>query len=634
MVGKNIYEPLDIYKHQLKDAHAKNVSDYFEDLVKASGINESLNAETVKAIKNQEKLIRKSEKRVGKYRFLRIMLILLIVSAAIFTYVFYTGAFNESGALGIRSKALHITLMIVSLLLIVLSIFLIFKKINPMVKEIETHLKGLRDKHQSLLDEAWGQMRPLNQLYDWGIPVALMQKTVPLIKLDPYFDSERFDFMNKKYGLAGSHDGNHSMLFVQSGEIIGNPFVLVRDLEHELGTKIYTGTRTITWTETTRVNGRTQVVTRSQVLTASVTKPCPYYYKASYIIYSNEAAPNLSFSREPADVHNLTEKQIERLVDKGEDKLEAKSRKAVKEGKSFNAMSNTEFETLFNATDRDNEVEFRLLFDPLAQREMIKLLTDNKVGYGDNFYFYKRKYLNYVQPKHLENLDLDADPSRYMNYDLSEARRIFNTYNNEYFKGFYFALAPILSIPLYQQYKPKEYIYKHKPNETVAPWEHEALANNLPEDAFKIPESNTQNILKTKVNKRLDGLEEVEVHASGYQTIQQIDHISVWGGDGRMHLVPVPWIEYIPVSKTTSMNVKPAEQVSRQNFVHNVQNSAGWQSFFKGSGDFKQLIFRRGIIAFKSFKEMTAQDNKVLDDILYDKKQDNVGNSENESKKD
>ena len=31
-------------------------------------------------------------------------------------------------------------------------------------------------------------------------------------------------------------------------------------------------------------------------------------------------------------------------------------------------MANNEFDALFNGDDRDNEVEFRLLFTPLAQK--------------------------------------------------------------------------------------------------------------------------------------------------------------------------------------------------------------------------------------------------------------------------
>ena len=53
---------------------------------------------------------------------------------------------------------------------------------------------------------------------------------------------------------------------------------------------------------------------------------------------------------------------------------------------NFTEMGNAKFDALFGAVDRNNEVEFRVLFTPLAQKNMLDLLTD-KNHYGDDFYF-------------------------------------------------------------------------------------------------------------------------------------------------------------------------------------------------------------------------------------------------------
>ena len=45
------YEPLEYYSKQLKDEFEKNARDYFENLVKRSGVNEEENAATVKKYK-------------------------------------------------------------------------------------------------------------------------------------------------------------------------------------------------------------------------------------------------------------------------------------------------------------------------------------------------------------------------------------------------------------------------------------------------------------------------------------------------------------------------------------------------------------------------------------------------------
>lgn len=110
---------------------------------------------------------------------------------------------------------------------------------------------------------------------------------------------------------------DRSTLYVKSGEINGNPFFISDNLYHKMGTKDYTGSIVITWTETTRDSkGNLVTRTRSQTLTATITKPCPYYSTMPFLVYGNEAAPDLIFSRDDSDAEKMTEKQIERHVNK------------------------------------------------------------------------------------------------------------------------------------------------------------------------------------------------------------------------------------------------------------------------------------------------------------------------------
>ena len=50
-----IYEPLDMYKRQLRDEHAKNVDACFDDLVKRSGVDVEANAQTLKEFRKKRK---------------------------------------------------------------------------------------------------------------------------------------------------------------------------------------------------------------------------------------------------------------------------------------------------------------------------------------------------------------------------------------------------------------------------------------------------------------------------------------------------------------------------------------------------------------------------------------------------
>ncbi|HKM02400.1 MAG TPA: hypothetical protein VJZ31_00505 [Bacilli bacterium] len=608
-----IFEPVNQYEKVYKDQHSENVKNYFEELVKRAGVNEEVNAQTVQAINLQKKKIGEIESKLGKKRglktFLIVLIVLLFLAAGFFIYDLIQGqAFPP----------------IVGILTIIFGIggaialiFVIVKKINPKIKNFQALLNKERELLETLISTAWSQVRALNDLFDWSMPGELIEKTVPLLDFDPYFNAQRADYMANKYGLDENLGIDYSIEFVQSGQIFGNPFLLLRTLNHNLATKVYTGTLTITWTETIRVNNKTQVVTRTQTLTASVTKPCPYYRDENYVVYCNDAAPNLSFSRKPSKANSLNDKEIERYVRRNEDDLIKMTQKAIKKGQSFQAMSNAEFELLFGALDRDKEIEYRLLFTPLAQREILNVIKDKKSGFGDDFNFVKRKQVNYIIPEHLQSFDMDGSPDNYIHYDLKTIRINFNKYNNDYFRHFYFAMAPLLAIPLYQQHKPLEYIYKDVYPQKLASYEHEAHVNAFDINQLRHPDSRTRNVLKTKVIGHDENLDQIEVTAYGYQTFERTDYIMMHGGDGRTHRVPVNWVEYIPVNKQSQVYIKVDDELDRPKFNNSIKTSEGWvNNLERLFGDQSSPVVRGKTISFLGERSFSHDDNILLDKII------------------
>ncbi len=159
-------------------------------------------------------------------------------------------------------------------------------------------------------------------------------------------------------------------------------------------------------------------------MTASATKPIPVYQNGKILIYSNDAAPNLNFSRNPSKfsnndgLFNSIRKRIElhRLK---------KFSQNLDDDSQYTLMSNHEFETLFHAKDRDNEVEFRLLFTALAQTQILKIMKDQNFGYGDDFSFKKRGKINLISAKHLDDAPIDTNPKRFQDFDFHRAKRKF-----------------------------------------------------------------------------------------------------------------------------------------------------------------------------------------------------------------
>ena len=443
---------------------------------------------------------------------------------------------------------------------IALSIYFMIKlsknsrKLKATKYELEAALRGL-------MAEAREQLRPLNELFTPKICPKLFSKTLPTIRLDRMFDIKRLDCLVSQFGFEPSRDNNRSAIYVQSGDINGNPFFICCDRVHELGTKIYTGSRTIHWTTTRISGGKTVTRHHSQTLTATVEKPCPYYKEQAYLVYASEAAPDLIFSRRDSDAEHMDQKQIDKQVRREIKKLHKRTQKEVKKGDDFTVLANSEFEVLLGATDRNNEVQFRLLFTPLAQKQLLELMKEKEAGFGDDFGFIKQRMINYLYPGHLQSIQLSVSPEYFQGLDIDAVKNRFVSYNNDYFRHIYFALAPILAIPLYQQQKPREYICRDMYESYASCYEHEYIANSLPHLALCHPAAKTPGILKTSVISSSDNCDIIRVTACGYRTEWRVDHVQKLGGDGRLHTIQVEWTEYIPITKDTdiAVNIVPEE---------------------------------------------------------------------------
>src|SRR5690554_241400 len=560
-----IYEPLKTYKNELKDKHNENVNKYFDELVEKSQIDIAANKATITRLNKKIKLFDNIKKRISNYSFLRVLLIITAIVLFVLPLFHFNSDTYNLDFLGILIIALE---FIVGIVLIVL----IFKKINPFIKSLKTEKNVLRKRIDELTKEASIQMQPLNDLFEEEMALQLFKQTLPLINFDKYFDTKRLEYLVKRFGLSDAPDYNRSTLYVKSGDINGNPFYISNDLVHSLGTKTYTGSIIISWTTYTTVNGKRVSQRRTQTLTASVNKPYPYYKEQSYLVYGNDAAPDLIFTREDSDAENMNEKQIDRHVKRKVRKLQRKERKAIKKGGTFTTLAHSEFEVLFGAHDRNNEVQFRLLFTPLAQKQLLDLMKDKTIGYGDNFDFTKYKKINFVYPEHLDLIKLNVHPSYFHDIDFEKIKKRFIDYNNEYFKAVYFAFALILSIPLYQQNKPHEYIYGDLYDGYVSFYEHESVVNTLGEERFKHKDSNTRNILKASLVKSGNNFDHVNVTAYGYKTEPRVDYVPRVGGDGRTHLVPVHWTEYIPVTETTKVDINVVNEEKNMTYRDHFEN--------------------------------------------------------------
>jgi hypothetical protein len=557
----SINEPLSYYRDSLRDAHALSVSDLFEELLSASGVDAEANRETVIEI---NKLESEHSKNSGKKTWWIVLRVSLWVGAVISAIAALSGA------------SFNFLLLLVAVALAALDL----ASVAPRVNALKDSNEALSLQIEDLSEEAWNQMEALNQLFRWNMSKELVSKTFPELQFDDHFSEAALFDLVATYGLDGSLNNGRSILRTQSGNLVQNPLIFYRFLQHWIGSQTYHGSLVIYWTENIRNSqGQMQTVQRSQTLHANVTKPFPSFAEGAAVILGHEAAPNLSFTRVPSSLSGVEDTRFNAWRKSGALKnIEKQAKKQLKSGSGqLTVMSNREFETLFKALDRDHEIEFRLMFTPLAQQEMVKLLNDTSVGHGDDFVFSKSRKTNYVEPEHLSAIDLDPHPSIFYSNDLEKSRDFFNQFNNEFFRSLFFGIAPFLAVPLYTE--PRRLPIAsgieggHLPNS----WEVEVMANAVGEEALRHPNSITRNLLSANIEETSSGGVIARLTALGYQGFDRVDFVPVLGGDGNWHQVPVPWVEYLAVERQSRLFVARVDDESDTSHVQGI-SSEDWSS--------------------------------------------------------
>lgn len=534
---EDIYDPLDEYVNTFAPRFRQVAKDTFAQLSKEAGVDINANRQTCKQLYKAQSDLKSVKSKLCWTIFLCVVMWGGAIGGGIAIYNMYDSF-----------ESWEIVLIAIG---IATALLLLFWKIQPLIKRLKSERNGLIEKTTKLEKEAWQQMAPLNRLYDWDILTRMMTQTVPKLEFDPYFTTQRLADLQEVYGWDGTFNQERSVIYSHSGLINGNPFVLCRTRKMEMGTKTYYGHKTIYWTTRERgSDGKMHTVQHSETLTASVTAPYPGYYEKTRLIYGNTAAPDLKFYRKQSGLANCEGSLSYRWQRK---KLRKKSRDLT--NNDFAMMTNEEFEVAFDTSNRNSNQQYALLFTPLAQANMLKLLKDNSASYGDDFDFEKNCMINTILPDHIQSIDLDMNPHQYQNFDYDKAEKDFYDINAQYFRAIYFCFAPLLCVPMYQQIRSQENIYGRDMQRHSAFWEHEALANFWGQDHFKHPQCVTDCILKTKKEQTSGDSSSVTVYAYGYRVEQRISYITKWGGDGRTHKVPVYWDEYLPVTGKRRMDI-------------------------------------------------------------------------------
>jgi len=585
-MNKEILEPKKEYVKYLDEVE-QVASSFFDNLKNTSKINETENEQECIKYYDLDKKASSENKLISKYKTKIGLLIALIAIVVIACIALYN---NE------EVSNYHTLIIVLTIIISFVSILLIVKLYKKLKISNESFSKLIIERDK-VKERAYDSISDLLIKFDYELPLELIKKACPILELDKEFDIRKYSYMRSKYGLLDIKDKNRSIFHCLSGSITGNPFFYQKIYETYMLDEVYTGSLIISWQENIRDSeGKVTTVTRTETLTASVTRPKPHYSFETSLIYANDAAPNLNFSRKPTGLSGKSDEQIEKYVKKYTKKLERKENKDIKNDNSdFQLMGNEEFDCIFNAINRDNEREFRLLFTPLAQKNMIDLIKDPK-PFGDDFSFKKRGCINIIKSIHSQTSDLYLDPNNYYSFDLTLVKSNLINYTKDLFTNIYFDIAPLISIPLYQQNKPREYIYDKEflDNYNFTTYEDESIANKFNKDLFKPDGADTPSILKVSGIKKEGKSDIVNVKSYAFYKRPGFTTVPVMGGDGRMHAVPVDYIDYIPISKSTFMTMYHTN-LNKQEF-NSIKNSSDFMNLLSQANS-KGFICQKGILA-------------------------------------
>ena len=607
-----IYQPKKMYNSMLKKQYHDTAASYFDDLCAKSGVSKEENALLIKQLnranEKYNEALKARNKAAGKKTLLIALAVISFIAAIVGIFI---------GASGSDWSFIGWIMLGVGLVLGIAFILIEVMTVSKKLKEAQSVLDEAQKKRDEILAACYKNTAPLNDTLDWGAPQEIMEKATPIIDLDPIFMGDRLQALIEKFGFEEITNPNQSVLEVLSGQIQGNPFVLEKILDCQMYDKLYEGSLVIYWTTTSiDSEGHPHTEHHSETLHATVRHPAPNYTAITQLVYGSEAAPHLRFSRTPVHAEKMNEKERAKFIKnriKKLDKEEVKDLGNISE--NFTKMGDDEFDALFGAYDRNNEVEFRLLYTPLAIRNTLDLMK-NPEPYGDDFSIFKKDMITIVRSEHSQTFDYSSSPTNFMGYDLSKIKEDFVNYCDKFIKNLFFDLAPVISVPLYQIHKPYDYIFKTPYRSNFSSFEQETLANGLDPMLF-IPDGAGEDlplILKAESASRRGSGDSVRVNAMSFVEVPMVDYVSVLGGDGYFHDVPVHWIRYDEVHKISNMGIAKVGG-SRKAYLEGKDNNFGG-SPLKAA----MTHFERGLMAiFEGNEDFLQELNDTLVEYFVDK---------------
>ncbi|KNG79729.1 MAG1210 family protein [Mycoplasma sp. HU2014] len=528
------------------------IEKYFQEFTEQSEINIEKNRSQVKKINEAKHKLDRSNTILKRVKVWSIINIVVIVVSSL-AFAFFIWSITQSQEM--KNSERTTAIICIAMSVIVATTFLLIHVLwtRKKRKEIDSIVNNANKTYKKELKNGYDQTFDLISLIDHGTKEKIFSETMPLIKFKRFLTQQGLDNFKKKYKpINYYYDKELSCTALKSGSVYNNPFILSSSSKIEIESKEYVGSLVISWQETQG----DKIVTRTQTLVASVVKPIPVKYDFSYLTFGVDLAPNLNFTRTSAGLNQISQREKEKYVKK----IEKSLYKYAENNLNFSPLTNTKFEAYFGAFDRNDDREFRLLFTPLAQENLVRLIEDNKASFGDNFDMIKQNKCLSITSNELIEFEINDIYPMIESYSYDEIKKYFFETNKWYFLNMYSIFAPYFAIPTLNNIDVDSQAKKETSKVVLSKPEIEAQLSMLDNSLFRHKEAKTDSLLYVKSFDPDTQIAQVE--SKGYDIVQRVEFVPVWGRDGNLHNVPVPWDEYIECTTFGKLKITPFKEFS------------------------------------------------------------------------
>ena len=481
-------------------------------------------------------------------------------------------ALPDSAQIRFDQIMIHVLMILLGLLLCPIAVFpynAIRYKISPLLIETEIQLSDAERRVCEAEEACLDNIRPYIKLIGDHITAEIISRTIDNLKIDRYLDQAQAKLIEDYVPDFFATDQNQSVLSILSGSSCSNPFIIIQQRIHHMVTRSYSGSRRVAveyWERDDK--GKMVRKYESEWLSASIEKPAPDYKVTRYLSFFSPEASDLSFTHKAELGIIDNPRMLKAGIEERLKRFEKESEKQLRRNTSSDAnvitmMADQTFEAMFFAIDRTNDLEFRKLFTPKAQENMVSLMLE----FGDYFNLEKSNRITKIEQETDNPWNMDTIIGNYRFFDYNEIVKQIKEHNLSYFENFYRMLAPILCIPLYSTDSIEDGRLACCTEEDSIPSKYmaEVLANSIGAKALL---GEDKDIITTVSDEYVEDLFTVyHLDVFYYDEHKETETVRVRASDRSYHDVDIDWINYIPRHKCLDLKVCSSEMAEGDYYV-------------------------------------------------------------------